>query len=366
MRGLATRADDTDEVLVEEHGSAKKVVLNRPKALNALSLPMIRKLTPLYRTWQLSPDTVVVMRGAGDKAFCAGGDIRAIYDTCRGSGTPGLESDFFYEEYNLNFAIAQRTFTSVALLNGITMGGGVGLSVHGQYRVATEKTLFAMPETAIGFFPDVGGSYFLPRLPGGIGMYLGLTGARLQGEDLKVAQIATHFVKTEQLDELEDQLLRTPAEDIRKVLDSFSGRTSGSGSTSQLTKQLPWISKVFNQYDLEGIFKSLEEPCQDKAEQEWRTQTLETLNKMSPTSLMVVVEQLKRGSTMQYKEVFEMEYALSQAFMQGHDFFEGVRAALVDKDKMPKWNPPTIAQLSPQQIRTQYFEVPPKKPWTPF
>lgn len=170
-----------DGITITDYGRVKHVLLDRPKALNALDLPMIRKLTPLYQSWETQPNCVVIMRGSGDKAFCAGGDIRAIYDSSKVGGN--LPRDFFREEYILNYIISKKSVTQVSLLNGITMGGGVGLSVHGKYRVATENTVFAMPETGIGFFCDVGGTYILSRL-GALGMYLALTGARLKGKEL--------------------------------------------------------------------------------------------------------------------------------------------------------------------------------------
>lgn len=181
---------------MQKEGNVQKVILNRPKALNALNLPMIRKLTPLYKVatanrkaWQQDDETsLILMKGAGEKAFCAGGDIVAI-----AKGDEQVQRQFFAEEYVLDYLTHTTTKPQVAILNGITMGGGVGLSVHGRYRVATPTTLFAMPETGIGFFTDVGGSHFLPRLPGFYGMFLGLTGHRLKGREVLDCGIATHY-----------------------------------------------------------------------------------------------------------------------------------------------------------------------------
>eukprot|EP00003_Mantamonas_plastica_P022486 TRINITY_DN3838_c0_g1_i3.p1 TRINITY_DN3838_c0_g1~~TRINITY_DN3838_c0_g1_i3.p1 ORF type:complete len:316 (-),score=68.62 TRINITY_DN3838_c0_g1_i3:427-1374(-) len=188
---------DEPEILEESNTNVKTFVLNRPKALNALNLPMVRTLTEQYKMWDQNPAAnMIVLKATGERAFCAGGDIRSIYDSVKGdnSGQNTLAQDFFKEEYQLNHLIGTLSKPHVALINGITMGGGVGLSVHGTFRVATENTMFAMPETAIGLFPDVGGSFFLPRLQGELGMFLALTGQRLKSSDVKHAGIATHFV----------------------------------------------------------------------------------------------------------------------------------------------------------------------------
>jgi 3-hydroxyisobutyryl-CoA hydrolase len=202
-------AAQTDSVLIANAPGLRVVDMNRPKALNALNGQMVATLLPLVRDWQTPGGDVkmVIFRGSGPRAFCAGGDIRFLAD-CAAGGTSTRQGayDFFREEYSLNYALGTSHVPIVSLLDGIVMGGGVGLSVHGQFRVATESTLFAMPEVGIGFFPDVGGTYFLPRLRGSLGMYLGLTGARLSGRDVVAAGVATHFVSSERLEMLEGVL----------------------------------------------------------------------------------------------------------------------------------------------------------------
>ncbi|KAA8588375.1 hypothetical protein FQN60_001569 [Etheostoma spectabile] len=308
-------------VLLEKVGSAGVITINRPKVLNALNLPMIRQIYPQLKKWENDNETaIVIIRGAGGKAFCAGGDIRG---TCR-------------KPY-------------IALIEGITMGGGVGLSVHGRFRVATEKTLFAMPETAIGLFPDVGGGHFLPRLRGKLGLFLALTGFRLKGRDVQRAGVATHFVESKKIPELETALvdLKSPsAEDVSRVLDSYQSQSSlDSEKPFVLDKHMSDIDRLFSSSSVEGIVQNL------KADgSEFANKQAETLSRMSPMSLKITYKQLKAGATLSLQDVLVMEYRLSQACMRGCDFYEGVRAVLVDKDQNPKWNPSTLEEVSEQAV----------------
>ncbi|XP_051478927.1 3-hydroxyisobutyryl-CoA hydrolase, mitochondrial isoform X3 [Apus apus] len=298
---MSKHTDLTGEVLLEKKGGAGIITLNRPKALNALNHSMIQQIYPQIKTWEQDPETfLIIIKGTGGKAFCAGGDIRAITDA--GKAGDRLAQDFFRGEYTLNNAIGTCRKPYVALIDGITMGGGVGLSVHGHFRVATEKTLFAMPETAIGLFPDVGGGYFLPRLSGKMGYYLALTGFRLKGRDVLKAGIATHFVESEKLPALEKDLiaLKSPSkENIADLLNSYH---------------------------------------------------VKTISKMSPTSLKITLRQLREGASMSLQDVLTMEYRLSQACMKGHDFYEGVRAVLVDKDHSPRWKPAALEEVSDEFV----------------
>lgn len=217
------------EVLQQQHGQLAVAVLNRPRALNALNVSMIEDLYGVYRSWHSSPAVAsILLKGAGGKAFCAGGDVKAVAEAGR-SGNTAAALRFFKSEYKLNYLIARLDKPHVALIDGITMGGGAGLSVHGTFRVATERTLFAMPECAIGLFPDVGGSHFLPRLPGALGLYLGLTGARLHGVDVRHAGLATHFVPSRLVPDLEHALAQLGAQAYKegavgRVLHEFEGR----------------------------------------------------------------------------------------------------------------------------------------------
>lgn len=344
------------EVLLQRVGRAGVITMNRPKVLNALNLSMIRQIYPQLKKWDSDGDTdLVIIKAVGGKAFCAGGDIRAVTEAGK-VGDP-LSEDFFREEYILNHAIGTCKKPYVALIDGITMGGGVGLSVHGRFRVATEKTLFAMPETGIGLFPDVGGGYFLPRLQGKLGLFLALTGFRLKGRDVHQAGVATHFVDSNKMSDLEQELVKCPSvEDITKVLDSYQNQSSlGSDKPFILEKHVADIDRLFGADSVEGIMENL------KADgSEFATKQAETLSRMSPTSLKMTFKQLQLGGALSLKDVLVMEYRLSQACMRGHDFYEGVRAVLVDKDQSPRWSPSSLDQVSDQDLASCFSSLGPK------
>ncbi|KAL3056721.1 hypothetical protein OYC64_019244 [Pagothenia borchgrevinki] len=335
-------------VLLEKVGCAGVITLNRPKALNALNMPMVQHIYPQLKKWESDDETdIVIIRGAGGKAFCAGGDIRAVTEAGK-VGAP-LAEDFFREEYTLNNAIGTCRKPYIALIGGITMGGGVGLSVHGRFRVATEKTLFAMPETAIGLFPDVGGGYFLPRLQGQLGLFLALTGFRLKGRDVQRAGVATHFVESEKIPELEKELvdLKSPsAEDVSRVLDSYQNQSAlGADKPFVLEQHMSDIDRLFSSSSVEGIVQNL------KADgSEFANTQAKTLSRMSPTSLKITYRQLQAGAALSLQDVLVMEYRLSQACMRGCDFYEGVRSVLIDKDQNPKWNPSTLEEVSEESV----------------
>ncbi|XP_067994010.1 3-hydroxyisobutyryl-CoA hydrolase, mitochondrial isoform X2 [Melanerpes formicivorus] len=331
---MSKHTDSTAEVLLEKKGCAGVITLNRPKALNAINISMIRQIYPQIKTWEQDPETcLIIIKGTGEKAFCAGGDVRAIRDA--GKVGDRLAQDFFKEEYALNNAVGTCKKPYVALIDGITMGGGVGVSVHGHFRVATEKTLFAMPETAIGLFPDVGGGYFLPRLSGRIGYYLALTGSRLKGRDVLKAGIATHFVDSEKLPALEKDLtaLKSPStENIADLLNSYHEKSkTDQDKPFVLDEHMEKINSLFSGNTMEEIVKKLKQDGSAFANQQ-----LETLNKMSPTSLKLTLRQLREGASMSLQEVLRMEYRLSQACMRGTDFYEGVRAGSHGKQEPSK------------------------------
>ncbi|XP_061924516.1 3-hydroxyisobutyryl-CoA hydrolase, mitochondrial isoform X1 [Entelurus aequoreus] len=336
------------DVLLEKVGRAGVITMNRPKVLNALNMSMIRLIYPQLKKWESDSETdLVIIKGAGGKAFCAGGDIRAITEAGK-VGDP-LTKVFFREEYMLNNAIGTYRKPFIALIDGITMGGGVGLSVHGRFRVATEKTLFAMPETAIGLFPDVGGGYFLPRLQGKLGLFLAMTGFRLKGRDVHRAGISTHFVESKKISHLEKELLdlKSPTvENISRVLDSFQNESSlDSEKPFVLENHMSDINRLFTSGSVEGIMQNLKADSSDFAKKQ-----IEIMSRMSPTSLKITYKQLQAGATLSLQDVFVMEYRLSQACLRGCDFYEGVRAVLVDKDQNPKWNPPTLEEVSDQSV----------------
>lgn len=345
----------TDDVLFEKRGSIGLITLNRPKALNALSLAMIRVMLPQLKAWSADPAIgAVVIQGAGDKAFCAGGDVRAVYDAglaAKADGTidRGMTADFFREEYVLNHAIHNFPKPFIALVDGISMGGGVGLSVHGPIRVATERMLFAMPETGIGLFPDVGGGWFLPRCPGELGTYYALTGARAKAADALALGYATHYVPSDRLPSLTDALAASNWADARTAETILAGFVADAGRPAILDDK-PAIDRCFAHDRVEDILAAL------KADgSAWAAGMLERLSGLSPTSMKVSLRQLRLGRTMSYDRIVTMEYRLSQACMIGRDFYEGIRAVLVDKDKTPRWQPASLDDVSDDMVAS-YFE----------
>jgi len=356
--------------------------LNNPSALNALTLDMVRSLNAVLPQWQADPSLKsTLMYGSNEcrrPAFCSGGDVRAVYDAGiapkageeHGWGKRGLvTSDFFREEYTLNHRIATQTKPQVSLWDGIVMGGGVGLSIHGKYRIATENTIFAMPETGIGLFPDVGGMYWLPRLKGGLGNYIALTGCRLKGDDLLYAGIATHFVPSEKLDDLKEALVEattsseTDGDCVASLLMSFHEEPSKSESSSFLEKHRNDIDATFgkDKSSMEEIVDSLHQLPSASAEDTFGKETISTLSKMSPTSLKVTLEGIRRGAALpDIAKVLKMEFRMCQGFMRTSptsDFYEGIRAVLVEKDYKAKWNPATLEDVTDDMVESFFQEL---------
>lgn len=311
----------------------------------------------------------ILSTGAGDKAFCAGGDIRAVTDAGK-AGQP-LAQDFFKEEYTLNYAISTFPKPYVAVIDGITMGGGVGLSVHSPFRVATEHSVFAMPETFIGLFPDVGGSYFLPRLPGGLGMFLSLTGHRLMGRDVLHAGVATHFVARATLPLLREKMAtlcphlltldpRDRLEPVRGLLDTFHQESEGVDTRPfPLEQHRESIDSIFSRETVEDIFEALKQEGGI-----WGAKQVEILMKMSPTSLKITHRQLREGAKMDsLAECLEMEYRMSQWCVAGRDFYEGVRAVLVERDNTPHWDPSSLEGVTEEVVRQHFAPLPVGKEW---
>ena len=332
----------TDEILFERRGAAGLITLNRPAALNALTHGMVLAMREKLEAWATDPDVAaIVVRGAGERAFCAGGDIRAIASS--GSAGTAYARDFWRDEYILNAMIKHYPKPYVALIHGIVMGGGVGVSVHGQYRVASETTLFAMPETGIGFFPDVGGSYFLPRCPGEIGMYLALTGARLKVDDTRYVGFATHMAPQTGWDNFIGAFAEGAAPD--DVLAQYAAKSS-----APLSEFRAVIDKTFAAGSVEAILAGL-----DAESGEWPHETAATIRSKSPTSLKLTFRQMRAGKALSFDDCMRMEYRMSSRILAGTDFAEGVRAVIVDKDNAPKWNPATLAEVTDDAIAA-YFE----------
>jgi enoyl-CoA hydratase len=337
-----------EDVLFEKRGRAGLITLNRPKALNALTLGMVDAMDAQLRAWRDDRDVeVVVIRGAGERAFCAGGDIRALYDSGK-SGTSYV-IDFYAHEYRLNTLIKRYSKPYVALINGIVMGGGVGVSVHGVARVCGEGTVFAMPETGIGLFPDVGGTSFLPRLPGELGMYMALTGARLDITDAKYAGIATHVVPAAQQDGLVADLCEG-AQPFERTLNRAAVVVENKSKIAGLQ---PLIDRHFAHGSVEAIMKSLERDASLFA-----AETLKTLKTKSPTSLKVAYRQIREGAKLSFEACMRLEFRLTNRFMRGHDFYEGVRAVIAEKDNAPKWKPATLEGVSEADVAAYFAPLP--------
>lgn len=345
-----------NDIEFRERGGLGVVVLNRPKALNALSIEMIGALDEKLVAWAGDERIgAVLIRKAEGRAFAAGGDIQRLWQAGK-DGDP-YTRDFFWDEYIVNWRIHHYPKPYIALIDGITMGGGVGVSVLGSHRVATENTLFAMPETGIGFFPDVGATWLLPRLPGHLGRYLALTGARLGGAECLHAGIATCYTASGTLGELENALAgadlgAADAAGRRSKVDHILARFCSEPGVASIADFQPAIDRLFAGGSAREVVAALEADGSV-----WARETLDTIRTKSPTSLAVAFEQLRRGADLTLDEALTLEYRMSQAFMAGHDFFEGVRALIVDKDKRPEWRPATLDEVSEADV-ARHFEPP--------
>ena len=303
---------------------------------------MIQVLDPQLKEWA-ADDMVrsVVVRGAGEKAFCAGGDIQKLYE-----GGPGslITQDFFLEEYRLNRRIHFFPKPYIAIMDGITMGGGVGLSIHAGTRIAADNTMVAMPETGIGLFPDVGASWFLPRLPGEIGMYMAMTGARLKAADCVYARICDAYVSNDRHEDLIAAL--RDGIDIHTTLKEFSG-DPGPSAIAAMREE---FDRCFGSESVEMIEQRL------AAEgSEWAQKQLSIMAGKSPTSQKITFRQLRKGATLEFDACMVMEYRMAQRVMEGGDFFEGVRAVVIDKDMAPKWKPAMLSKFSEEDVE-RYFQ----------
>ena len=312
------------DILFEQRGCVGLITLNRTKALNALSLDMVHEMTRLLDLWR-EDDSIkaVIVISASEKAFCAGGDIRKVWE---GRDNPPFE--FFWHEYRLNRAIFRYPKPYISLINGIVMGGGVGISMHGQYIVLGENTTFAMPEVGIGFFPDVGGSYLLPRMKGKSGIYCALTAARLKQGDCLQFGLATHTINSSHFDAIIQRI--AAGEPVDRVLDPL--HEAATPSLSDEDRAL--IEDCFSGDTVAKILAALKERDMDFA-----AETLKLIEVKSPTSVHVTLGQLQRGAKLDFEDCMRLDYRIVKHILLGEDFYEGVRATLVDKDGAPQWNP---------------------------
>ena len=327
-------------VISRRQGRIGRITLNRPKALNALDLAMIQAVHRTLDGWRDDPSVhAVVIEGAGGRAFCAGGDLRLIQGLLLAGDHDGVEA-FFAAEYGLNLAIARYPKPYVSLIDGVCMGGGIGLSIHGTARVATEAALFAMPETGIGLFPDVGATYALPRLRSGCGMYMGLTGARLGGADALWAGVATHYVSRETLAELADEI----AEEGVAVL--------GSATVPTTDALLPYAAPHLRAFEADSVFGVVAELADDDSD--WAEEAMQALKAASPSAVMWSFELIRRGAGRTLEECLQAELAMTRRATRHPDFLEGVRAMVVDKDRTPRWSPSTLAAVDQDAVAAMF------------
>ena len=324
-----------EEVFFEVKESLGLITLNRPKALNALTLSMVRKIHPKLKEWENNSSIkYVLIKAQGEKAFCAGGDIRALHDWGKNNEDEAI--GFYREEYTLNQYIKRYPKPYISLVNGIVMGGGVGLSVHGSHRIAGENYSFAMPETGIGLFPDVGGSFFLSRLKYEAGTYLALTGSRIKAADAIFLQTATNFVKSENFSSIINDLSKGER-DPGDIITSYS---SSPDEESEFEMISDFSLKNFKGNTIEEIIDNLKNNNSDFARK-----ILSIIGTKSPTSLKVALRSLKLGRKNSFEDCMKMEFRMVNKVMNDHDFYEGVRALIIDKDNKPSWSPKSIEDV---------------------
>jgi len=337
------------EILFERRGAAGIVTLNRPKALNAVTHGMVVALRAQLDRWAEDPAvTRVIITAAGDRAFSAGGDIRALYDM----GMAGRHDEalqFWRDEYPLNAAIKNYRKPYVALIDGIAMGGGVGVSVHGSHRVAGDRFSFAMPEVGIGFFPDVGATWFLPRMPGELGTYCALTGERFGIADAVASGLVTSRVSTARFPTLLEGLTGTVSVDA--VLSAFSEPVA-AGPIAPLRAA---IDRLFAGDLVENILAALDrEAAAGGTIAEWAQKTAALMRTKSPLSLKLALAQVRRGKSWDFDTCMRMEFRIVSRIIHGHDFYEGVRAVIVDKDNKPRWRPATLPDVDEAEVESHF------------
>lgn len=340
------------EVILERKGEAGVITLNRPKALNALNLPMVREILPRLREWAKDPAiTRVIIKATGEKAFCAGGDVRTLYDLGR-AGHTAQALDFWREEYVLNHYIGTFPKPYIALVDGICMGGGFGLSAHGSHRVAGERYLFAMPEVNIGLFPDVGGTHVLPRLPGAFGVFLALTGTRIRAPEAYACGLATAVAPSAAFPALEEALCA--GGDVEATIAAHRMEPAPSA----LADKAAIIADLFSLGSLDAILSALEETAAAGGPfAEFAATTAKDMRTKSPTSLSIAMEQMKRGPALDLGQCLKAEFRVVTRVAAGHDFYEGVRAVLVDRDNAPRWKPESLAQVDQAAIAAHFDPI---------
>lgn len=351
----------TQDVLTRTNGPIGHITLNRPKALHALTLDMCHAMTNALVVWADDDaiEAVIIDHADGSRGFCAGGDIAFLRDSALNDG--GVSGrKFFHDEYQLNHQMFTFKKPIVAFMDGITMGGGVGISMPAKFRVATENTRFAMPETGIGLFPDVGGGWYLSRLGGRIGQFLALTGARLDGAEALWAGLATHYVPSEMLEEIKQRIIERPSR-IRGILSEPVGTPPDAG----IEKNAPKIAKHFASDSVEEIGASLEAAIEEG--DEWAIKERDTLGTKSPQTCKVAMRQLAESAKLtDFADNMAMEYRIASRVLTRPDFAEGVRAVITDKTNDPKWDPATPEEVSEELIDSIFAPLPAGEEWKPL
>jgi enoyl-CoA hydratase len=350
-RGAAVESSEPD-LIARREGALGVIRLNRPKAINAVTLEMFRDIDRALDEFEADPEVgLILLEGAGERGLCAGGDIRALYESSKVEGDLG--KILWREEYILNARIAGFPKPYVAFMDGIVMGGGVGLSAHGRHRIVTERTKLAMPEVGLGFFPDVGGTWLLSRSPGEIGAYFGLTGQTMNGPDAIYARFADAVVPSEKLGVLREKLVKlqpgiTNAE-VKSTIDGFAtGETAGPVAAMR-----PQIDRWFAHDRMQDIIAALQADGSELAHS-----TLKTLNEKSPRGLVVALKLLRLArASSSLQECLVREYRAALQVFASDDFREGIRAAVIDKDRNPRWSPPRIEDLTPEMIAPYFAEI---------
>lgn len=346
----------TDDLLVSTDGRVGRLSLNRPKAIHALNLAMCEAMIAALLAWR-DDDAIeaVIIDHSEGRGFCAGGDIRMLAESGAKDGKEARQ--FFHTEYRLNHLLFTYPKPVTAFMDGITMGGGVGISQPAKYRVATEHTRFAMPETGIGLFPDVGGGWYLPRLEGRVGVFLALTGARLDGADCLALGLATHYLPSDHLAEAKERIAAHPDR-----IGGILGDLAVTAPPAAITHQIDKINRLFASDTYEDILAALEADGG-----EWATKELGVLHSKSPQTCKVALRQLKEGGEMHdFAVQMTQEYAIGSRVVAMHDFLEGVRALIVDRDNSPQWDPPTPEAVTDDWIDAIFAPLPENETWTPL
>jgi enoyl-CoA hydratase/carnithine racemase len=350
----------SEKILTEINNGVGVITLNAPKALNSLDTDMCKGIAQALESWRANDQVqCVVLKSVGEKAFCAGGDVVSLYKSMKDGGE--YHKDFFIHEYKTDLMIHQYKKPIVVLAKGIVMGGGIGIMNGASHRIVTESTKLAMPEITIGLFPDVGGSFFLNQMPGQAGLYLGLTGTRFNGADAIFTNMADYFLLDEKLDELLDHFYQfewtgDTHQDVTEIVEHFSHQCKEDIGVSEVEQHLDQINRLCQASSISEIKANFDNYlAQDEDEQDkWFTRGMKSFLAGSPTSMAVIFEQIKRGEGLSIEEVFAVEGKMAQNFGKGHDFAEGVRALLIDKDGSPNWSPASLDEVSAELVNSHF------------